>query len=112
MDIITLRVWNLSPDERGALEPSLSEPVGAGYSVLWQEEQSVGDLPGVRYVWGKPGEAAILYARFYAEAQQQAIQLSVNLKDPVGLSIFGFRYTLGTTYSHFNQMLAHLKVGN
>jgi hypothetical protein len=110
-DIITLRVLNLSPDERGTPEPSFSEPAGDGYAVLWQEGRTVGNLTGVTYVWGNLDETAVLYARFYAE-QQLAIQLSVNVKAPSDLKVFGFRYMLGANYFHFGRMVNSLKIGN
>jgi len=112
VDVITLRVWNLLPEERGTLDPSLSEPAGDGYTVLWQEERTIGNLQGMTYVWGNLDETAILSARFYAEEQQRALQLSVKIKNPAELKVFGFRYTLGTHYFHFDRMLSSLKIEN
>lgn len=109
-DALRLHVWPLPPGEENSLDPSLSQPAEDGYRVLWQNPLAVGNLRGVRYVWGQPDGKAVLYARLYSQEDQLAIQLSVDIKDPENLKIFGYRYTLGAEYAYFNRVMDSLKV--
>jgi hypothetical protein len=110
IDRITLHVWPLPAEEQGSLEAASSYPQESGYTVLWREDLLINDLHGTRYVWGKPGDNAILYARLYSETEQVAIQLFVRIKNPDDLKVFGYRYTLGTEYVAFERILSGIRV--
>jgi hypothetical protein len=109
---VKLRAWALPIEQKASLDPANSQPVEEGYGVQWQEDLVVGALHGVRYVWGKPygSGATMLYARLYDEPRQIAIEMATEIKDPAGLKVFGYRYTLGAAYAYFGCMVASLKI--
>ncbi len=110
VDRITLRIWPLALDQQGSLDPALSEPAGDSNTVLWRQDLQMDGLRGVKYVWGKPGGPAVFYARLYSEERQLAIQLSVPIRDPEHLQVYGYRYTLGTEYVPFYLLLSSLQL--